>query len=74
MSGPSLLADALRLAGTGRGVDAIAGELGVPVDLVATVLDHAERLGLAERVCASCSPAPGGRLPLACAGCPLVRR
>lgn len=75
MSGPGPTGEVLRLARAGRAARSIAVELDLPADLVAVILDHAERAGLAERVCAGCSvvPEPGRRLPLACAGCPLGR-
>jgi hypothetical protein len=75
VSGPGLTGEVLRLARAGRAPRSIAVELDLPADLVTVILDHAERAGLAERVCAGCAlvPEPGRRLPLACAGCPLGR-
>jgi hypothetical protein len=52
----------------------VAARLGLSSSLVASVLDHAERLGLvavAGRGCGSGCPT-GPQLPPGCAGCPLT--
>lgn len=64
------LREVLALTGTGASVEAVARTLGMRPEAVSAVLDHAERLGLAEPVsCTSC--VPGGR-PRGCAGCPIA--
>lgn len=67
-----VLDDAAARGGT---VPQVAARLGLPEELVRSILDHAERLGLvavADGGCASGCP-HGPDLPAACAGCPLAR-
>lgn len=64
--------EVVALTGAGLGPDAVARRLGLRVDVVAAVLDQAQRLGLAEpavvRGCSGCTVAL-----LGCAGCPVAR-
>lgn len=64
--------EVVALTGAGLGPDAVARRLGLRVDVVAAVLDQAQRLGLAEpavvRGCSGCTVAR-----LGCAGCPVAR-
>ena len=66
------LAKVLEEASTGATVPVIAARLGMPVDLVETMVDELERLGLARRPCGPCPPADAPDLPAACAGCPIA--
>ena len=72
-----LVAEVLRAAEGGLTVDRIAERLGLPDELVALALDHAERIGLVLRPGGSsmcgigCATAPDR--PPACFGCPLAR-
>lgn len=65
--------EVIELTGAGLGPDAVARRLGLRVDVVAAVLDQAQRLGLAEpavgRGCSGCAVTR-----LGCAGCPVARR
>jgi len=72
----SMLADVLRETDRGLRPELVAEALGLPDEVVALALDHAERLGLVVRSCgpASGRPCPTGPdRPVACAGCPLAR-
>ena len=64
--------EVVALTGAGLGPDAVARRLELRVDVVAAVLDQAQRLGLAEpavvRGCSGCTVAR-----LGCAGCPVAR-
>ena len=52
----------------------VARRLGLPIPLVAAVLDHAERLGVVAVAGAGCGDGcpSGPELPVGCAGCPLT--
>jgi len=52
----------------------VATRLGLPVPLVQAVLDHAQRLGVADVAGRGCGPGcpTGPQLPPGCAGCPLA--
>jgi hypothetical protein len=73
----SLLAEVLRETDRGLTADRIAARLGVPDEVVALALEHAERAGLVVR---SAGGAPcrtgcptGPDKPLGCYGCPFAR-
>ena len=72
----SVLADVLRETDRGLTADRVARSLGLPDDLVALALEHAERIGLVMRPagssCATGCPTGPDRPP-ACFGCPLAR-
>jgi hypothetical protein len=64
--------EVVALTAAGLGPDAVARRLGLRPDVVAAVLDQAQRLGLAAPAavggCAACAAPRSG-----CAGCPLAR-
>ncbi len=61
------LRDVLALAASGASAGAVAARANLPPDLVEAMLDHAQRLGLAERARGG---APSADPPAPCAGCP----
>ena len=70
-------ADVLRETDRGLTADRVAAALGLPDELVALALEHAERIGLVMRPaggssCATGCPTGPDR-PVACFGCPLAR-
>ena len=73
----SVVADVLRETDRGLTADRVAEILGLPDEVVALALEHAERIGLVGRPaggspCRTGCPTGPDR-PLACAGCPLAR-
>jgi hypothetical protein len=77
----SILADVLRETDRGLTANRVAARLGLPDELVAIALEHAERIGLVVRPggssCATgrCAVAerPVADRPAACFGCPFAR-
>ena len=73
----SVFAEVLRATDAGLTADRIAARLGVDDEVVALVLEHAERLGLVVRSaggspCRTGCPT-GPDKPLGCHGCPFAR-
>ena len=73
----SVFAQVLRASDRGLTAERIAEQLGLPGDVVALVLEHAERLGLVMRPAggSSCRTGcpTGPDKPPSCFGCPLSR-
>lgn len=55
----------------GATVGAAARRLSLPIDLVESILDEAERMGMASHYSTSCSACPSSGA--GCDGCPLTR-
>ena len=73
----SVLAEVLKETDRGLTADRIAAKLGLPDDVVALALEHAERIGLVTRAaggspCRTGCPT-GPDKPLGCFGCPFSR-
>jgi len=71
---PGSLDEVLRLLGAGSTVPGVAARLGLPVDLVAAVVDELERLGLLStaRTGLPVAPCPSCAPHATCRGCPLA--
>ena len=65
------LAEVVRQTATGATPSTVAARLGLDPGLVATMLDHAQRIGLV--VPPGCTSCTGEASAPACAGCPVSR-